>query len=56
MTLYQKFRNLNIDHSAIGLDQSDTDVTYYCTPRNAEIIGTGISPPARSSIYKIVNL
>ena len=39
MTTYHKFRKLNIDHSAIGLEQSDTDVTYYCTPRNAEIIG-----------------
>ena len=39
MTMYQKFRKLNIRHSAIGLEQSDTHVTYYCTPRAAEIIG-----------------
>lgn len=39
MTTYQKFKQLNIDHSVIGLEQSDTDITYYCTPRNAEIIG-----------------
>ena len=39
MTTYQKFKELNIRHSAIGLEQSDTDVTYYCTPRDAEIIG-----------------
>lgn len=39
MTVYQKFKKLNIDHSAIGLEQSDTDVTYYCTPRDAKIIG-----------------
>lgn len=39
MTTYQKFKNLNIIHSAIGLEQSDTDVTYYCTPKDAEIIG-----------------
>ena len=39
MTMYQKFRELNIRHSAIGLEQSDTDVTYYCTPKDAEIIG-----------------
>ena len=39
MNLYQEFKELSIDHSAIGLEQSDTDVTYYCTPRDAEIIG-----------------
>ena len=39
MITYQKFKKLNIDHSAIGLEQSDTDVTYYCTPRDAAIIG-----------------
>lgn len=39
MTTYQKFKKLNIDHSIIGLEQSDACVTYYCTPRNAEIIG-----------------
>lgn len=39
MTMYQKFKNLNIRHSAIGLEQSDNDVTYYCTPKDAEIIG-----------------
>ena len=39
MTTYQKFKKLNIRHSAIGLEQSDTDVTYYCTPRDAAIIG-----------------
>ena len=39
MNTYQKFKKLNIRHSAIGLEQSDTDVTYYCTPRDAEIIG-----------------
>lgn len=39
MTTYQKFKKLNINHSVIGLEQSDTDVTYYCTPRKAEIIG-----------------
>lgn len=41
MTTYQKFKKLNIRHSAIGLEQSDTDVTYYCTPRDAAIIGWG---------------
>ena len=35
MTTYQKFKKLNIRRSAIGLEQSDTDVTYYCTPRSS---------------------
>lgn len=39
MTTYQKFKALPVDHSAIGLEQSDTDVTYYCTPKDAHIIG-----------------
>ena len=39
MTTYQKFKKLSIRHSAIGLGQSDSDVTYYCTPKGAEIIG-----------------
>lgn len=39
MTTYQKFKALPIDHSAIGLEQSDSDVTYYCTPKDAHIIG-----------------
>lgn len=39
MTTYQKFKSLPMDHSAIGLEQSDTDITYSCTPRDAHIIG-----------------
>lgn len=39
MTTYQKFKALPIDHSVIGLEQSDSDVTYYCTPKDANIIG-----------------
>lgn len=39
MTTYQKFKALSIEHSVIGLEQSDSDVTYYCTPRDANIIG-----------------
>lgn len=39
MTIYQKFKKLNIRHAAIGLEQGDTDETCYCTPRGAEIIG-----------------
>lgn len=39
MTAYQKFKDLPIDHAAVGLEQRDTDVTYYCTPKDARIIG-----------------
>ncbi len=39
MTAYQKFKNLPIDHSAIGLEQRDADAPYYCTPRDANILG-----------------
>ena len=39
MRTYQKFKALPIDHAAIGLEQNDTHVTYYCTPNGAEIIG-----------------
>lgn len=39
MTTYQKFKKLNIDHAAIGLEQCENSTPYYCTPRDAEIIG-----------------
>ncbi len=39
MTGYQKFQKLNIDHSAIGMDQNISDVNYFCTPIGAEMIG-----------------
>ena len=39
MTLYQKFKELNINHSAIGLEQNENCETYYCTPKGAEILG-----------------
>ena len=39
MSLYEDFKSLPIDHSCIGLSQSDSDVTYYCTPKEADIIG-----------------
>lgn len=39
MKTYDRFKELNIDHSAIGLEQRDTQVTYYCTPKDAQIIG-----------------
>ncbi len=40
MTLYQKFRKLKIDHSAIGLELTGTEVKYFCTPKGARIIGS----------------
>jgi len=39
MTTYQKFRKLDIDFSAIGLENRDLSETYFCTPEGAEIIG-----------------
>ena len=39
MITYQEFRDLDINHSAIGLAQFDSDVSYYCTPKDAIIIG-----------------
>lgn len=39
MTAYERFKQLPIDHSAIGLEQSEEQLTYYCTPKNAGILG-----------------
>ena len=39
MNLYQQFKKLNIDHSAIGLEQCDTYAPYFCTPKGAKVIG-----------------
>lgn len=39
MTLYQKFKKLNIDFDAIGFMQDACDVKYFCTPRGARVIG-----------------
>ena len=39
MTLYQKFKKLNIDFSAIGLEQRGADTKYFCTPKGARVIG-----------------
>ncbi len=39
MNAYQKFRELNIDHATIGLDQNISDVNYFCTPIGAKVIG-----------------
>ncbi len=40
MTLYQEFRKLKIDHSAIGLELTGTEEQYFCTPKGARIIGS----------------
>lgn len=39
MNLYQRFKKLHIDHSAIGLERRDTPVDYFCTPKGAKVIG-----------------
>ena len=39
MTLYQQFKKLNIDYAAISLEQRDTPADYFCTPKDAELIG-----------------
>ena len=38
-TLYQKFKNLPINFSVIGLEQTPTTSDYFCTPKGASIIG-----------------
>lgn len=39
MTMYEKFCQLDIDGRWIGLEKSDMCVDYFCTPRNATVIG-----------------
>ena len=39
MTLYQKFKKLDINHSAIELGLYGTEEPYFCTPIGARIIG-----------------
>ncbi len=38
-TLYQKFKNLPVKFSAIGLEQTPATSDYFCTPKGANIIG-----------------
>lgn len=43
MTLFQRFKALSIDGSAIGLLPDDDFVPYFCTPKGARLIGrTGV--------------
>ncbi len=39
MTLYEKFRKLDLDFSKLGLKQGDTHSDYFCTPKEAGAIG-----------------
>jgi len=39
MITIEELRKLDIDLGAVGLEQSDTHVTYFCTPKDAGIIG-----------------
>jgi len=39
MVTYEKFKKMQIDHAAIGLMQRITYEPYFCTPKNAEVIG-----------------
>ena len=39
MTVYERFKGLPIDHGAVGLGQSDVGEPYYCTPKDAKIMG-----------------
>ncbi len=38
MTIYNKFKKLDIDFSQLGLGQGDNS-PYFCTPKGAKIIG-----------------
>jgi len=40
MTMYQKFKKLNIDHAALELKACGNEEAYFCTPKGARIIGT----------------
>lgn len=40
MTLYEKFKNLDIDTSCIGLIKDSDNDGYFCTPKGATIIGS----------------
>ena len=37
--LYEKYKKLNIDYASIGLEMSEEESTYFCTPKGAKIIG-----------------
>lgn len=39
MTLFERFQKLDIDFEAIGLIQRQESTAYFCTPKDAEILG-----------------
>ena len=39
MTLYQRYKELDLDLSQLGLEPGDTCGGYFCTPLGAEVIG-----------------
>ena len=39
MRLYERFKAMKFRHDVIGLEQTDHAAAYYCTPRDAQIIG-----------------
>ena len=39
MTLYEKYKKLDIDFSQLSLEPGDTNGGYFCTPKGAEVIG-----------------
>ena len=39
MTLYEKYKKLNIDTTLIGLEKGSTTGDYFCTPKGATVIG-----------------
>lgn len=38
-TAYEKYLKLNIDGSLIGLERSESENSYFCTPKGAKVIG-----------------
>lgn len=39
MTMYEKYKRLDINFSLLGLEQGDTNGGYFCTPKGAAVIG-----------------
>ena len=40
MITYSQFKKMNIDLSPLGFSERDDPISYYCTPENANILGT----------------
>ena len=40
MNTFERFQKLNIDHGCIGIQQLKHYEHYYCTPKDAKIIGS----------------